>query len=237
MLMKKNYWFLILILISVSGYAQTLITGTVKDEKNEAIIGSNVVVKGTSNGTVTDIEGAFRLEIPAGTEAPVLVVSSIGYVTREIAVGSQSTFNITLVEDTRMLSEVVVTGYTSQRKDKITGAVAIVSKDDLVKMPVASIDQALQGRAPGVVVSQNTGAPGEGVSVRIRGVGSVNSGNNPLYVVGGLPTLDITNLSSQDIESLTVLKDAAAAAVYGARAGNGVVIVTTKKGSNAGPQV
>lgn len=226
-----------LMLVGVVAHAQTAIKGSVKDQKGEAIIGANIVLKGTGNGTVTDIDGNFQLQIPAGTPDPTLVVTSIGYVTQEITVGSRSIFDITLAEDTKMLSEVVVTGYTSQRKDKITGAVAIVSKDDLVKLAVPSLDQALQGRAPGVVVSQNTGAPGEGVSVRIRGVGSVNSGNSPLYIVDGLPTLDITNLSSQDIESLTVLKDAAAAAVYGARAANGVVIVTTKKGSDTSPQV
>ncbi|MEI9917643.1 MAG: TonB-dependent receptor [Bacteroidota bacterium] len=233
----KIYCFWILIMASVSGYAQTVISGTVRDNNNEALIGSNVVLKETSNGTVTDVNGEFRLEIPAGTPSPVIIISMIGYITQEIPVGSQSTFDIKLVEDSQMLNEVVVTGYTSQRKDKITGAVAIVSKEDLNKINVPTFDQALQGRAAGVVVSQNTGAPGEGVSIRIRGVGSINSGNNPLYIVDGLPTLDISNISTRDIESLTVLKDAAAAAVYGARAANGVVIVTTRKGSSNGPQV
>jgi TonB-linked SusC/RagA family outer membrane protein len=233
----KNYCFLILMLIAAGAGAQTVIKGKVNDEKNDPIIGANIVLKGTSNGTVTDINGDFQLELPAGSEGSTLAISSIGYVTQEITVGSQTTFNVTLAEDTKMLSEVVVTGYTSQRKDNITGAVAIVRAEELAKLPVASLDQALQGRAPGVVVSQNTGAPGEGVSVRIRGVGSVNSGNYPLYIVDGLPTLDITNLSTGDIESLTVLKDAAATAMYGARAANGVVIVTTKKGSNAEPEI
>lgn len=230
----KKYCLLILVAISVSVgvQAQTMISGNVSTEQKEAVIGANVVIKGTTNGTVTDINGDFQLQIPAGSENGVLVISSIGYVTQEIPLAAQSVFTITLAEDTKVLSEVVVTGYTSQRKDKITGAVAIVKPEELVKLPVATVDQALQGRAPGVVVSQNTGAPGEGVSVRIRGVGSVLSGNSPLYIVDGLPTLDISNLSSQDMESMTVLKDAAAAAVYGSRAANGVVVITTKSGSN-----
>jgi TonB-linked SusC/RagA family outer membrane protein len=235
----KKYCFLILVAISIGvcAQAQTVIKGSVTTVQKEPLIGANVVVKGTSNGAVTGIDGNFQLQITADVKDSTLIVSSIGYVTQEIKIGSRTNFNVTLVEDTKLLSEVVVTGYTSQRKDKITGAVAIVRSDELVRLPVASIDQALQGRAPGVVVSQNTGAPGEGVSVRIRGVGSVNSGNSPLYIVDGLPTLDISAISTQDIQSLTVLKDAAAAAVYGSRAANGVVIVVTKAGSNAAPQV
>jgi TonB-linked SusC/RagA family outer membrane protein len=237
--MVKKFYSLILVLISLTAYAQapTQVNGTIRTEQQEAVIGANIVVKGTSNGTVSDLNGDFQLQIPANITDPTLVISSIGYVTQEIVVNGQTTFTITLLEDTKMLSEIVVTGYTSQRKDKITGAVAVVKPEELVKLPVATIDQALQGRAPGVVVSQNTGAPGEGVSVRIRGVGSVLSGNSPLYVVDGLPTLDISNLSTQDMASMTVLKDAAAAAVYGSRAANGVVIITTKSGTSSGPLV
>lgn len=235
----KKYCFLILATISISvcAQAQTLIKGNVSDEKGEALIGANIVVKGTSNGTVTDVNGDFQLQIPAGSENSSLTVTSIGYKSQEIAIAGQTTFKVVLAEDLEVLAEVVVTGYTSQRKDKITGAVAMVSKDELIKLPVPTLDQALQGRAPGVVVSQNTGAPGEGVSVRIRGVGSVSSGNSPLYVVDGLPTLDISHISTQDIESMTILKDASAAAMYGSRAANGVVVITTKTGSSQGMQV
>lgn len=235
----KNYCFLILATISITvcAQAQNIVRGNVTSEQKEAVIGANILVKGTNVGTVTDINGDFSLQIPADVSNATLIISSIGYVSKEIIVGTQASFNITLVEDTKVLSEVVVTGYTSQRKDKITGAVAVVKPEELIRMPVASIDQALQGRAPGVVVSQNTGAPGGGVAVRIRGVGSVNSGNNPLYIVDGLPTQDITAISPNDIQSLTVLKDAAATAVYGSRAANGVVIVVTKAGSNNAPQI
>lgn len=235
----KKYCFLILATISITvcAQAQTLIKGKVSDEKGEAVIGANVLVRGTSNGTVTDIEGNFQLQLPAGSEDATLTISSIGYVSQEIAIAGQTTFNVTMAEDLKVLNEVVVTGYTSQRKDKITGAVAIVKGDELIKLPVPSLDQALQGRAPGVVVSQNTGAPGEGVQVRIRGVGSILSGNGPLYIVDGLPTQDISQISTQDIESMTILRDASAAAVYGARAANGVVVVTTKAGSAQAMQV
>jgi len=161
----------------------------------------------------------------------------IGFASKQMTIGNNSVIDVTLEDDATSLDEVVVTGYSIQAKDKITGSVSTVSSEALVKVPVPSIDQALQGRAPGVVVSQNTGAPGEGVSVRIRGVGSVNSGNYPLYIVDGVPTLDITNFPTQDIESITILKDASAAALYGSRAANGVVVVTTKSGSSKTPVI
>lgn len=225
------------IAVSVQAYGQTIVTGTVKGEAQEALAGVNVVIKNTTRGTITDPEGNFSLQIPEGLNNPTLVISLIGYVTQEIPVGTQTRFTVSLVEDSQLLNEVVVTGYTAQEKQKITGAVNTVSAEMLNKVPVPSIDQALQGRAPGVVVAQNTGAPGEGVSIRIRGVGSINSGNSPLYIVDGVPTLDITSISMQDVESISVLKDASATASYGARAANGVVIVTTKAGSTSTPKI
>jgi TonB-dependent starch-binding outer membrane protein SusC len=131
----------------------------------------------------------------------------------------------------------VVTGYTTQEKKNITGAVTTIGVDAISKLPLPSIDQALQGRAPGVVVTQNTGAPGEGVAVRIRGAGSINSGNSPLYIVDGVPTLDINSIATQDIAGITILKDAGVTALYGARAANGVVIVTTKSGASGQPRI
>lgn len=233
--------FLIIILFTFSGlctYAQTVIKGTVRDAaNNEALIGTSVYIKNTTIGTVTDVNGEFRMEVAPSLKDSTLVFSQIGFALKEVPIGNKTDFAILLKEDLKVLSELIVTGYTAQRREKITGAVSTISAENLVKLPVPSIDQALQGRAPGVVVSQNTGAPGEGVSVRVRGVGSINSGNNPLYVVDGIPTLDITGFSTNDIESLTVLKDASAAAVYGARAGNGVVIITTKSGTKDKPQI
>ncbi|PZR40377.1 MAG: hypothetical protein DI538_04470 [Azospira oryzae] len=232
----KKFYFLLLATITIvfSAQAQTLIKGNVTDTKKDPVIGASVFIKDSSVGTITDVNGDFQFEVPAGTINPVLIVSLIGYTTEEFPLGTQTSFNIILTDDLKVLSEVVVVGYSSQQKEKITGSVVTVKSEDLIRLPVPTLDQALQGRAPGVVVSQNTGAPGEGVSIRIRGVGSINSGNNPLYVVDGVPTLDIGQIATQDIENITVLKDASASAIYGSRAANGVVIVTTKSGGSKG---
>lgn len=233
----RLYYFLFLITLTTGVQAQIIINGTVKSATREALIGASILVKNTSLGTTVDIEGAFRLQLDDKQNNTTLVVSFIGYTTQEILVGEKRNFDIILAEDATQLSEVIVIGYTAQEKGKITGAVNTVSEELISRLPVPSIDQALQGRAPGVVVTQNTGAPGEGVSVRIRGAGSINSSNSPLYVVDGIPTLDINSISTQDIASITVLKDAGATAVYGSRAANGVVIVTTKSGSGSTPKI
>jgi TonB-dependent starch-binding outer membrane protein SusC len=214
----------------IHAHAQTLLTGTVKDQSNGPLPGANVYIKGTSRGTTTDANGEFSLSLPETAQNTTLVVSMIGYASQEIVIGTQVKFDIKLAEDQQLLNEIVITGYMTQEKKNLTGAVNTVSAELISKLPLPGIDQALQGRAPGVVVTQNTGAPGEGVAVRIRGAGSINSGNSPLYVVDGVPTLDINSIATQDIESITILKDAGATAVYGSRAANGVVIVTTKSG-------
>jgi TonB-dependent starch-binding outer membrane protein SusC len=234
---KRTILFYLLLLTCSAALAQGTVKGTVKSTTGEALIGASVLIKGTTQGTVVDIEGNFELQVDDAARASSLVISFIGYVTQELPIGDRTEFNVILEEDLTTLGEVVITGYTAQSKEKITGAINAVPEELLTRLPVPTIDQALQGRAPGVVVSQNTGAPGEGVSVRIRGVGSINSGNNPLYIVDGIPTTDMTGFSTQDIESINILKDASAAAVYGSRAANGVVVVTTKKGSVAKPQV
>jgi TonB-linked SusC/RagA family outer membrane protein len=235
----KKYITLILALVALAGYvqAQTTLKGKVSDEKGEAMIGVSVYIKGTTVGTVTDVEGTYQLNVPAGSETGILTFSLIGYTTQEVSMDNRTDISVVLQEDTKLLSEVIITGYTSQEKKKITGAVSTVSSEALNKVPVASIDQALQGRAPGVVVSQNTGAPGGGVSVRIRGVGSINSGNAPLYIVDGLPTQDITSISMLDVEELSILKDASIAAQYGSRATNGIVIIKTKSGKSGAPKI
>jgi TonB-linked SusC/RagA family outer membrane protein len=227
----RTYGVMSLVLLSIAVNAQVLITGTVRATDKTPLIGASILVKGTSTGTTVDLDGAFKLQLDDSQKNATLVFSFIGYVAQEIAVAGRSTIDVVLEEDATQLNEVVVTGYTVQEKGKITGAVNTVSEEAISRLPVPSIDQALQGRAPGVVVTQNTGAPGEGVSVRIRGAGSINSSNSPLYVVDGIPTLDINSISTLDITSITVLKDAGATAVYGSRAANGVVIVTTKSGS------
>ncbi len=225
------------LLVSTSAFSQIIITGSVKSTTDEELIGASVYIKGSSIGTTVDINGNFNLQIPENINAPVLVVSLIGFVNQEFVIGTQREFVVVLVEDSKLLGEVVVIGYGAEEKGKITGAVNTISSEAISRLPLPSIDQALQGRAPGVVVTQNTGAPGEGVSVRIRGAGSINSNNSPLYVVDGVPTLDINTVSTQDIESITVLKDAGATAIYGARAANGVVIVTTKSGVSGGAKI
>jgi TonB-dependent starch-binding outer membrane protein SusC len=206
------------------------IQGHVTDQKGQGIPGVNVVYKGTLTGTITDVSGNFTLPFkPDGND--VLQLSFIGFKTKEVNIGNQSSLNILLEEEYQLLQEVVAVGYGIQKKADLTGSVSSVKTDELTRTPVAGVDQALQGVASGVTVSQTTGAPGEGVSVRIRGVGSINSSNSPLYIVDGIPTEDAINtLSTSDIESISILKDAASAAIYGSRANNGVVLITTKKG-------
>ncbi|MEO7989140.1 MAG: SusC/RagA family TonB-linked outer membrane protein, partial [Chryseolinea sp.] len=237
--MKKTIllYLLFLTTFAINAQAQIVLTGTIKGPDNELLIGSSILIKNTSIGTTADADGVFNLTIEDKFKNSTLVISFIGYVTQEIAIGERTSFDIILAVDATELNEVVVTGYTSQEKGKITGAVNVVGEDLISKLPIPSIDQALQGRAPGVVVTQNTGAPGEGVSVRVRGAGSINSSNNPLYIVDGVPTLDINSISTQDIANMVVLKDAGATALYGSRAANGVIIVTTKSGSGSSPKI
>jgi TonB-linked SusC/RagA family outer membrane protein len=228
------YFFLVLFAGVIQAQAQNVtVSGTVISNSNETLIGVNVLLKGTALGTVTDVNGKFVIDVPSQSiSSGILVFSYIGYVSTSVAINNQVNLTVTLAEDVTSLQEIVVTGYQSEERKKILGAVNTVSSDLIVKLPVAGVDQALQGRVPGVVVTQNTGAPGEGVSVRIRGVGSLNSNNQPLYVIDGIPTLDPTLVSSQDIQSLTVLKDASASALYGSRAANGVILITTKTGTS-----
>lgn len=223
--------------VLTAAQAQTRVSGKVIDVNNEAVVGVSIYIKGSTLGTTSDVAGAFQLAVPATSQNPTIIFSMIGYVTQEVPLGSNVQLLVTLQDDTKTLSEIVVTGYASEKREKVTGAVSSVSADNLSKLPVPSLDQALQGRVPGVVVTQNTGAPGDGVGIRIRGVGSINSGNYPLYVVDGIPTLDISAFNLQDVADLTVLKDASAAALYGSRAANGVVIITTKSGKGSSPTV
>jgi TonB-dependent starch-binding outer membrane protein SusC len=230
---KFNYYFfLAAILVSTEAFTQVTLSGKIKDQANEALIGVNVYVKNTVVGTVSDVDGAFKLQVPTDATSSKLVFSLIGYATQELAIGNLTEFTVVLQEDVKSLDEIVVTGYQSEERKKILGAVSTISPELINRIPVGGIDQAIQGRVPGVVVTQNTGAPGEGVSVRIRGVGSLNSSNQPLYVVDGLPTQDATSIAPQDIQSVTVLKDASAAMIYGSRAANGVILITTKLGKD-----
>jgi TonB-dependent starch-binding outer membrane protein SusC len=204
-----------------------LIKGTVTDQKtSNSLPGLTVVVKGTSVGTVTDIDGKFSI---MASEKDVLEFSFIGYTKKEVVVGNQTEINISLSEDVMGLDEVIVTGYGVQKKSDLTGAVSSVSGESLTKMPMANIDQALQGQAAGVNITSKSGRPGEGVDIKIRGISSIN-GTQPLVIIDGVAG-DLSRLNPNDISSIEVLKDASSAAIYGATGGNGVILVTTKKGT------
>ncbi|WP_020595427.1 SusC/RagA family TonB-linked outer membrane protein [Spirosoma panaciterrae] len=227
--------FLFSWLLCIRVYAQDRkITGRITDgNDNSAVPGANVVVKGTQTGVVTDANGQFSLNVASGRN--VLTVSAIGYVSQDVTIGNRSSVDITLAPDIKTLSEVVVTGYGAQAKRDITGAVATVDTKQLLSVPSTNVGQALQGRVAGVQVG-NENAPGGGVMVRIRGFGTIND-NSPLYVVDGVPTKgNLNTLNLNDVESMQILKDASAASIYGSRAGNGVVIITTKKGKAGKPK-
>ncbi|QKZ11211.1 TonB-dependent receptor [Spirosoma sp. KUDC1026] len=226
------------------------ITGKVTTNTGETLPGANVVIKGTTRGTSTDANGNFTLSVPDGNV--VLVVSSVGFLPKEVAVNGQTTINVSLESDVQALSEVVVVGYGTQRRQELTTAVTSVSSKAIERQPVAGFDQALQGQAAGVQVTSPTGAPGAGINVRIRGNNSISLTNSPLYVIDGVPVLPtydrelsignqrpnpLNTLNPNDIESIDVLKDGAAAAIYGLRASNGVVVITTKRGKTGKAQV
>jgi len=239
------------VVMGVNAQDKHRVTGTITGSEGEPIIGANIIIKGTSSGVISDVNGRFAIE---ASPSDVLVVSFIGYVTEEIAVGTRSVIDIRLSEDVQTLGEVVVVGYGTMKKSDLTGAVASVSGDALRGSVVASPDQALQGRIAGVQVTQNTGQPGGAVSIRIRGTTSLTGSSEPLYVIDGIqmvgdaegiPGFDwqggsggqqeagtnpLANLNPNDIASIEVLKDASATAIYGSRAAAGVVIITTKRG-------
>lgn len=209
--------------------ALLVVDGQVKNEKGEGLPGVNVSLKGTTTGTATNAEGWYSLSLPDGDANAILVFSFIGYATEEVAIGNQARIDVVLLPDVKSLSEVVVVGYGSQRKTSVTGAIASLSAREVGALPVINLSQALQGRAAGVSVINN-GVPGDAPIIRIRGIGTVNNAN-PLFVVDGFPTGDLNSFDTKDIQSIEVLKDASAAAVYGSRASNGVILITTRKGS------
>ena len=232
MFMKNVYKFLsvcltLLVLTVSAAYAQKTVTGTVLDEYGMGLPGVSILVKGTTNGTATDIDGKYSLNVP--NDQATLVFSFIGYTTVEQAVGARSVVDLTMNPDERTLTELVVTGYSIDSRRETTGAISTVSPKDLTVIPTGNIEQTLQGRVSGVTVITN-GQPGTSSIIRVRGFGAFG-GNEPLYIVDGLPTGSTDFLNPDDIESTTVLKDAAAASIYGARAANGVIVYTTKRGA------
>ena len=224
--LKKLFLSFVLLSVSMLMYAQTEINGTVVDTKGETIIGATVMEKGTSNGTITDFDGNFTIKVKEGA---ILVFTYIGYQTAELP--AQQDMKVTMKDDAEVLQEVVVTGYTTQRKADLTGAISTVSVDEMAKQNENNPMKALQGRVPGMNITAD-GNPSGAATVRIRGVGTLND-NDPLYIIDGVPTkAGMHELNGNDIESIQVLKDAASASIYGSRAANGVIIITTKKGKD-----
>ena len=216
--------------LAIGAAAQSkTVSGTVTDKTGETVIGASVVVKGTTNGTITDIDGKFTISnVP---DNGIIQVSFVGYKTQDIPAGGKSVFHITLEEDAEILDEVVVVGYGVQKKSDVTGALTQVTEKTIKERPVQNALQAMQGKAAGVQITSNN-RPGELGDVRIRGNRSINASNDPLYVIDGIPMTagSMADVNPNDIESMEILKDASATAIYGSRGANGVVLISTKKG-------
>ena len=248
--MKLRLLLFLFLALSCSVFAQTKISGKISgNDNNEPLPGASVLVKGTSVGTISDLDGNFSLEVP--DKSNTLTISFVGYRTQEVGLNGQTSVNVSL-ESNSNLNEVVVVGYGTQTKKELTGSVSKVSGDAISQIPTAGLDAALQGQASGVQVFSNSGTPGGAISIRVRGPSSINGTNQPLYVVDGVPitsgslsqlgvgnqsTNALSDINPSDIESIEILKDAASAAIYGARANNGVVLVTTKRGKIGKPKI
>ncbi|MGZ3767611.1 MAG: TonB-dependent receptor plug domain-containing protein, partial [Mucilaginibacter sp.] len=232
-------------LYNINNVFDRQVTGKVTNDDGSPITGVNVMVKGSNTGTVTDADGNFSVSIPDGPAT--LVFTSVGFEKKEVAVNNQKSITVALSLQNKELNEVVVIGYGLARKSDLTGSVASIKAEDLKKTQVTSFDQALQGRAAGVQVTQLSGKPGAETSIRIRGTSSINAGNEPLYVIDGMlvssdgadmstgvtrgPRIGpLSSINPSDIESIEILKDASATAIYGSRGANGVVLITTKRG-------
>jgi TonB-dependent starch-binding outer membrane protein SusC len=213
--------------------ADITVKGRVTDDKGENLVGVNITVKGTNQGAITDLDGRYSVVAP---ENGTLVFSFVGYETKEVAINGRTVIDIQIDADQKTLGEYVVVGYGTQKRASVTGAISSVSSKEISQLAAIDVNQAIQGRVPGVSVVAN-GAPGESPIVRIRGIGSINYASNPLYVIDGFPTGDLNSLDTRDIESVEVLKDASATTIYGSRAANGVIMITTKKAKNDGGKI
>jgi TonB-linked SusC/RagA family outer membrane protein len=228
-LFSKMICCYLLVLLPVWASAQTAINGTVKDNKGVPVIGATVTEKGVKNNAVTDINGKFKLTLKG--KSGVLTVTYVGYKTQDVTIGTSSELSIVLEEDLNKLNEVVVVGYGTQKKSDLTGSVSSVKSDDLILGgTTSSLGQAIQGKAAGVQVQQSSFAPGGAISITVRGGNSINTSNSPLYVVDGFITDNGNLINPNDIDDIQILKDASATAIYGSRGGNGVILITTKKG-------
>ena len=232
--MKKILTLMFLAMLSVAIYADKQVSGVVVDEKGEPVIGASIQAKGTTQGTISDYDGKFEMTVPESVKT--LVVSFVGMATREVP--AEKNVRVVLSDDTQLLEDVVVTGYGTVAKGAYAGSAQAVKADDIEKKNPSDITKALAGEVAGVQVVTSSGQPGTVASIRIRGIGSLSASSAPLYVVDGIP-LDAGSISSidpGDIASTTILKDATATSLYGSRGANGVVLITTKKGSSAGDE-
>ena len=234
--MRTTLLTLLVALISLSVSAQNVtVKGTVKDKTGETVIGASVVEKGnTSNGTITDIDGNYTLNVPANA---IIVFSYVGMTTQEASVMGKTHIDIVMEDDAQALEEVVVIGYGTVSKRDLTGSVSSVSSEQLTAVPVTNVSEALTGKLAGVSITTTEGSPDADIKIRVRGGGSLSQDNSPLYIVDGFPVSSISDIASSDIESIDVLKDASSTAIYGARGANGVIIITTKSGSEGKTQV
>lgn len=227
---------------------EIIITGKINDQDGEPLPGVNIFIQNTSTGTISEFDGSYSLGVPANSQ--MLVFSYIGFLTIEEPINNRNIIDIVMIEDTKQLDEIIVTGYSSQKKADVIGSISSVDPAVVKDMPITGLDQALQGQVSGVSVTQSSGTPGGGIMVRIRGNSSINSSNRPLYIVDGIPVRDgglslrgfggqsdnaLATINPNDIESIEILKDASAKAIYGSRASNGVVIITTKRGKRGTP--
>ncbi|MDR9417725.1 SusC/RagA family TonB-linked outer membrane protein [Gracilimonas sp.] len=233
MFRKLQFVLLLSLIYSSSVFAQSrTIEGVVSDaETGEAIVAASIQIEGTTRGTTTNIDGEYSLEASTGD---VLIFSFLGYIPKRVTVADQNTIDVQLAPDVQMLEDVVVTGYTTESRDKITGSISTITNQSLESVPLASFDQILQGKSPGLYITSGSGQPGSAATVRIRGSASITGSSTPLYVVDGVPinSSDFATLNPSDFESVSVLKDASATAVYGSRGSNGVIVVTTKRGQS-----
>lgn len=234
---QKILFLLLLGFVSIAAaQAQITVSGTVTDTKNEPMVGISVKIKNSSQGTITDLDGNYTISVP-GNES-VLVFSFISYKTQEITVGSQKIINVRLEDAAEALDEVVVVGYGTQRKSDLTGGISTISSDKIAKIPAVSLGQRLQGQVAGLNVTSVNNRPGEDATFTIRGEKSLSGGNNPLIILDGIPfNGNITEIDQNSVDNISVLKDASSTAIYGSRAANGVILVTTKKGKTGKPTV
>jgi len=241
LLTRESFFLVIIFLLNLTNVVQALpirdVTGKVTDEKGEPLPGVTVLVKGTTIGTATDAEGNFAIATPE--ESGTLVFSFIGFLTKEVAIGNATNLRVTLATDAKALEEVVVIGYGEVKKRDLTGSVVSIKGEETTKVPVTTVTEALQGKVPGADITRSNGYAGAGASIRIRGnrsIGNPGSSNNPLYIVDGVQGVNPSVINPNDIETIDVLKDASSTAIYGSRGANGVIIITTKRGTSDKPR-